>query len=270
MTQEAETAALYVRVSSADQDLAGQERELVREAERLGWKVVEVYSEKVPATGKVRRTEYDRLMREAARPGRPWRHLLVWSLDRFSRAETFTQATQAILDLEKLAVRFHSLKESTLDTPEDGRPNLGRDVLLALLPVIASFESKRRSERVRLAMREIKEGRRRTRSGRPPGRPRRLDSREGSSHSRLPGRGAPLGGGSPEGGVALGNVPVRRGDGQEAPIGRSPEFPRFPSLIVEVSPGPPIPSAGSGAAQGVDVSGSPGPSGSDFGFGLVS
>jgi len=174
LTQEAETAALYVRVSSADQDLAGQERELVREAERLGWKVVEVYSEKVPATGKVRRTEYDRLMREAARPGRPWRHLLVWSLDRFSRAETFTQATQAILDLEKLAVRFHSLKESTLDTPEDGRPNLGRDVLLALLPVIASFESKRRSERVRLAMREIKEGRRRTRSGRPPGRPRRL------------------------------------------------------------------------------------------------
>ena len=174
MTQEAETAALYVRVSSADQDLAGQERELVREAERLGWKVVEVYSEKVPATGKVRRTEYDRLMREAARPWRPWRHLLVWSLDRFSRAETFTQATQAILDLEKLAVRFHSLKESTLDTPEDGRPNLGRDVLLALLPVIASFESKRRSERVRLAMREIKEGRRRTRSGRPPGRPRRL------------------------------------------------------------------------------------------------
>ena len=174
MTQEAETAALYVRVSSADQDLAGQERELVREAERRGWTVVEVYSEKVPATGKVSRTEYDRLMREAARPSRPWRHLLVWSLDRFSRAETFTQATQAILDLEKLAVRFHSLKESTLDTPEDGRPNLGRDVLLALLPVIASFESKRRSERVRLAMREIKEGRRRTRSGRPPGRPRRL------------------------------------------------------------------------------------------------
>jgi len=61
-----------------------------------------------------------------------------------------------------------------LDTPEDGKPNLGRDVLLVLLPVIASFESRRRSERVRVAMREIKEGRRRTRSGRPPGRPRRV------------------------------------------------------------------------------------------------
>ncbi len=57
-----------------------------------------------------------------------------------------------------------------LDTPDDGRPNLGRDVLLALRPVIASFESKRRSERVALAMREIKSGRRPTKTGRPPGR----------------------------------------------------------------------------------------------------
>ena len=58
-----------------------------------------------------------------------------------------------------------------LDTLEDGKPNLGSDVLLALLPVIASFESKRRSERVRVAIREVKERRWRTRSGRPPGWP---------------------------------------------------------------------------------------------------
>ncbi len=36
------------------------------------------------------------------------------------------------------------------------------------------MSSKRRSERVRLALKEIREGRRRTRSGRPPGRPRRV------------------------------------------------------------------------------------------------
>lgn len=166
------TCALYVRVSTEEQDLAGQERELRAEAERRGWTVVAVYPEKVSATGKVGREEYDRLLRVAHSPQRPWAHLLVWSLDRFSREETFTRATQTILDLEKAGVRFHSLKEPALETPEDGQSNLGRDVLLAILPAIASFESRRRSERVRVAMREIREGRRATRSGRPPGRPR--------------------------------------------------------------------------------------------------
>jgi DNA invertase Pin-like site-specific DNA recombinase len=158
-------------VSTEEQDLAGQRRELETEASRRGWAVVAIYEEKVSGTGKVERSEYDRLLKEARATDRPWTHLLVWSLDRFSREATFTKATQAVLDLEAVGVRFHSLKEGTLDTPDDGKPNLGRDVLLALLPVIAAFESKRRSERVRVAMAELKAGRRRTRSGKPPGRP---------------------------------------------------------------------------------------------------
>jgi DNA invertase Pin-like site-specific DNA recombinase len=76
-----------------------------------------------------------------------------------------------------------------LDTPEDGQPDLGRDVQLALLPVIASFESKRRSERVRVAMREIEEGRRRTRSGRLPGRPVRPTPEKVSAMVRLKAQG---------------------------------------------------------------------------------
>ena len=167
-------AALYLRVSTEEQDLRGQERDLRAEVDRRGWIVVHVYQEKVSGTGRAERKEYDRLMVDAAAPARAWNHLFVWALDRFSREATFTRATQAVLDLEKLGVSFHSLKEPTLDTPEDGRPNLGRDVLLALLPVIASFDSKRRSERVRVAMRELREGRRRTRSGRPVGRPKRI------------------------------------------------------------------------------------------------
>ena len=166
--------AIYVRVSTQDQELAGQERELRAEAERRGWTVAAVYAEKVSGTGRVERLQHDRLLEEARKPDRPWDHVLVWALDRFSRAVKFTEATAEILDLEAAGVRFHSSKEPMLDTPEDGKPNLGRDVLLALLPVIASFESKRRSERVRVAMQEIKSGRRRTRSGRPPGRPRRV------------------------------------------------------------------------------------------------
>ena len=168
------SVALYVRVSTEDQDLAGRERELRAEAERRSWVVEVVHAEKVTGTGRVERTEYGKLLKDAAIPCRRWQHLLVWALDRFSREATLTRVTQTVLDLERSGVSFHSLKEPTLDTPEGGEPNLGRDVLLALLPVIASFESKRRSERVRLAMREIREGRRRTRSGRPAGRPRRV------------------------------------------------------------------------------------------------
>lgn len=166
--------ALYLRVSTEDQDLAGQERDLRNEADRRGWTVVAVYSEKVSGTGKVERKEYERLLADARRPKRTWEHLLVWSLDRWSREERFTRAVATIEELEAAGIRFHSLREPMLDSPDDGSPNMGRDLLRAILPVIAAFETRRRSERVRVAMREIKEGRRRTRSGRPPGRPRRV------------------------------------------------------------------------------------------------
>ncbi len=184
-------AAIYARVSTEDQDLEGQLRDLRRYADARGWEVGAVYSEKVTGTGKVGRSEYDRLIRNVADPDRDWSHVLVWALDRFSRESTFTRATQAILDLEGKDVSFHSFTEPMLDTPEDGKPNLGRDVLLALLPVIAAYESKRRSERVLVAMREIKAGRRPTRSGRPPGRQPRVTQDQATMVVRMRDAGTP-------------------------------------------------------------------------------
>jgi DNA invertase Pin-like site-specific DNA recombinase len=167
-------ATLYLRVSTEDQDLAGQERELRAECARRKWAVVAVYSEKVTGTGRVERKEHERLLADATQASRPWNHLLVWSLDRWSRDPSFVQAVGSIETLEAAGVRFHSLREPMLDSSEDGTPNMGRDLLRAILPVIASFESRRRSERVRVAMREIKAGRRVTRSGLAPGRPVRV------------------------------------------------------------------------------------------------
>ncbi|MCI4327207.1 MAG: recombinase family protein [Thermoplasmata archaeon] len=171
-----ERAALYLRVSTEEQDLAGQERDVRLEVERRGWEVAAVYSEKVSGTGRVERAEYDRLLRDVARPDRGWTILLVWSLDRWSREERFDRAVGAILDLEKGGVRFASLKEPYLSTPEtqDATASFARNILLGVTTSVASFESRRKSERVRVAMREIREGRRPTRSGRPPGRPRRV------------------------------------------------------------------------------------------------
>jgi DNA invertase Pin-like site-specific DNA recombinase len=172
MTSPSAAAALYLRVSTEDQELAGQERELRAEVTRRGWDVVAVYSEKVSGTGKVERKEYERLLSDSRRPERPWSHLVVWSLDRFSREERFTKAIDAILDLEKGGVSFHSLKEPYLDTPTGPAGAFDvRGLLMSVTSLVAGFESKRRSERVRVAMRDLKEGRRRTRSGRPVGRP---------------------------------------------------------------------------------------------------
>ncbi len=175
--------AIYARVSTEEQDLEGQLRELRAYAESRGWAVGPIYQEKVSARGNVERKEHARLLVDARM--QEFDRVLVWALDRFSREETFTKATQAILDLEKAGVSFHSLKEPMLDTPEDGTPNLGRDVLIALLPVIAAFESRRRSERVQLAMREIKAGRRKTRSGKPPGRQRRVTDEQAKKAAAL-------------------------------------------------------------------------------------
>ena len=181
--------ALYLRVSTEDQDLVGQERDLRTECIRRGWEVVAVYAEKVTGTGKIERKEYERLLADARKLDRPWSHVLVWSLDRWSREERFSRAVATIEDLEALGVRFHSLREPMLDSSDDGSPNMGRDLLRAILPVIAAFESRRRSERVRLAMREISAGRRATRTGRPPGRPRRVTVEKIQTARNLRGKG---------------------------------------------------------------------------------
>lgn len=169
------SVALYLRVSTEDQDLAGQERELRAYAEQRGWPIGCVFTEKLSASGKVEREAWTRLREEARLPmTRRFERVLVWALDRWSREPSFVKAVGSIEDLERLGVRFHSLKEPQLDSGDDDSPNLARELLRGILPTIAAFEARRRSERTRLAMQEIKSGRRKTRSGRPPGRQPRV------------------------------------------------------------------------------------------------
>ncbi len=184
-------AALYVRVSTTDQDLEGQERDLRTYAEGRGWEVVRAYREKVSARGLALRDQYEQVLKDTQTPDRGWGRLLVWSLDRWSREKTFTRTIAIIEGIEARGIRFHSFKEPTIDSGEDGTPNMARDLLRAILPVIAAFESDRKAERVRVAMREIKEGRRRTRSGRPPGRPVRVTPEKAKAILRLREQGLP-------------------------------------------------------------------------------
>jgi DNA invertase Pin-like site-specific DNA recombinase len=183
-------AALYVRVSTNDQELEGQERDLRLFAGRMDLIIDAVYKEKITASGKQDRPEYNRLLRDAADPDRSWSYLLLWSLDRFSRAEKFTDAINAVLDLEEQGIRFLFLKEpAVLNTPADGTESFARDVLLAILPVVAKYEAARRADRTRLAMAELKSGRRKTRSGKPVGRPVRVTEEKAEAIDRLRAKG---------------------------------------------------------------------------------
>ena len=191
MTGPSKRVAVYERVSSEDQDLAGQDRDLRNLVAAQGGEVVRVFAEKVTGTGKACREEYDRLMAEARDPGRAWDTLAVWAIDRFSREPRFDLAVGRILDLEKAGVHFISMKEPYLSTPDAKDPysTFARNVLLGVLSNVASFEAQRRGERTRVAMRELKEGHRKTRSGNPVGRPVRATPEKVATILALRGRG---------------------------------------------------------------------------------
>ncbi len=107
------------------------------------------------------------------------------------REESFSRVIATVEELESRAIKFHSFKEPMIDSSDDGCPNMGRDLLRAILPVIATFESKRKPERVRVAMREVREGRRKTRSGRPTGRPIRVTPEKAQAILQFRAQGLP-------------------------------------------------------------------------------
>ena len=160
---------LYLRVSTEEQDLAGQERELRGYAGRKGWKVASTYAEKVSATGRVERAAHDALLQEVVSSGRSWQHVLVWSLDRWSRDGSLVKVLGSLEDLEKVGVRFHSLREPELDTSDDGTPSFTAKILRGILPTLAALEAQQIRERTKVAMGEIRAGRRQTSSGKMPG-----------------------------------------------------------------------------------------------------
>lgn len=74
--------ALYLRVSTEDQDLEQQRRELEREVERRGWQLAGVYAETASGAN-TRRPELARLKRDAAL--NRFKAVMVWDVSRLGR-----------------------------------------------------------------------------------------------------------------------------------------------------------------------------------------
>ncbi len=138
-------AVLYLRVSTADQTTANQERELRQVAERAGWEIVHVYRDHglSGAKGKDKRSAFNALHKAAAR--REFELVMAWSVDRLGRS---------LQDLVGFLSEIHAagvdlfLHQQGLDTTMPA----GK-AMFQMLGVFAEFERSIIQERVRAGLR---------------------------------------------------------------------------------------------------------------------
>lgn len=137
-------AALWLRVSTAEQTSKNQRAELETEAARRGWKVSAVYD----VTGSAYRGNHNAALDAVLADARAGRCevLMVWALDRLTR-QGIREALNRLQAFQDAGVRLVSLKEPWLDASGELRP-----LLVSVLAWAAEFESRRKSERIRAAL----------------------------------------------------------------------------------------------------------------------
>ena len=110
---EAKRVALYVRVSTDQQTVENQTRELRQLAERRGWQVVEVYSDAgiSGAKGRDSRPGLDSMLKDASR--RRFDVIMAWAIDRLGRS--LSDLLHIIQHLEACGVDLY-LDQQSIDT----------------------------------------------------------------------------------------------------------------------------------------------------------
>ena len=148
-------AAVYVRVSTHDQEVENQLEELRRYIAARGWEAHEYVDEGVSGALE-QRPALDELLRDAKR--RRFDVLVCWRLDRLGRS--LKHLITLLDDLQALGVAFVSLAEGIDATTPAGK------LQMHILGAISEFERARCAERVRAGLARVRrEGRR---LGRPP------------------------------------------------------------------------------------------------------
>jgi DNA invertase Pin-like site-specific DNA recombinase len=136
--------ALYLRVSTTEQTVENQQRELEAVADRHGWKVVAVFTDKgvSGSKGREKRPGYDRLCHGVAR--REFDQVAAWSVDRLGRS---LQNLIAFLgDLHAKGVDLY-LHQQGIDT---GTP--AGKAMFQMMGVFAEFERAMIVERVKAGL----------------------------------------------------------------------------------------------------------------------
>ncbi len=157
------TTGIYARISTVGkgQDVENQVAQIKAWAAQEGHEIVEVYTDQVSGSGKVRRPAFERMLEDAA--AGKFKMLLFWSLDRLSR-QGVLETLRILEKLDHAGVCWRSHTEAYLDSC-----GVFRDAVLAILAAIAKQERIRISERVKAGLDVARaQGRR---GGRPPVEP---------------------------------------------------------------------------------------------------
>jgi DNA invertase Pin-like site-specific DNA recombinase len=154
MKNETKRAAIYVRVSTAEQETDMQETELGEYCERRGWNCA-VYQDHGQSGAKQDRPALNALMIDLRR--RKIDVVVVWALDRLARS--LKQLLSIADECKSLGVDLVSLKQSLDTTGPAGR------LTFQILGAVAEFERELLRERVKAGMAQAR------RTGKHVGRP---------------------------------------------------------------------------------------------------
>jgi DNA invertase Pin-like site-specific DNA recombinase len=143
-------AALYARVSTADQHFETQLLDLREMAKQRGYEIAREFTDTI-CGAKSKRPGLDRLMADARR--NRFDVVLVWAFDRMARS--VRHFLEILDELNHLGVEFVSFRENV-----DTSGPLGR-AMIVIVGAIAELEKNLITERVRAGMRRARlEGRR--------------------------------------------------------------------------------------------------------------
>jgi DNA invertase Pin-like site-specific DNA recombinase len=154
-------AALYLRVSTSEQNCENQEAALREAAERMGYTIVQVFKDHgiSGSKGRDKRPAFDALHKVIAR--RQIDIVLCWSVDRLGRSMQDLVAFLAHLHATGVELFLH---QQGLDTTTPA----GR-AMFQMMGVFAEFERALIVERVKAGLKRARE--RGTKSGKAIGRP---------------------------------------------------------------------------------------------------
>lgn len=157
------TAAIYARVSTADQKCDLQLTELRGYAQRSNWQIVE-YHEKASGKAGGKRPQLDKLLADARL--RKFDLVLVWKMDRFGRS--LLHLIENVRTLDSLGIRF-LVPSQSIDT--DSKAPMGK-FIMHIFGAFAEFERELLTERVRAGVAEAQ------RRGVHCGRPKKIFKRD--------------------------------------------------------------------------------------------
>jgi DNA invertase Pin-like site-specific DNA recombinase len=168
-------AAIYLRVSTGEQTVENQRRELEAAAAARGWQVVAVFADEgiSGAKGRDKRPQLDLMLKDAVR--RRFDVVMCWAVDRLGRS--LADLIGTMQELHGAKVDLFMLQQGLDTTTPAGRAMFG------MLGVFSEFERSMIVSRVKAGMERAKDSPRK--GAKAIGRPKTSKATEAAIRARL-------------------------------------------------------------------------------------